>query len=708
MLLSTESFIAFEAVNSTDDTNTTANNNQRSAVAANLARAGYQVSMPSAATTGFAVRPDAINPERNALFLSLGAFTNGIVAAGIRKILPVVNEVVVGGFSLFIPPEFVKMGATTTKIIRFLATSASDAAWDSAIGQPTNEIFRITADLLIKWYTDAAQSSKALTPGRMNYIEYRISGDDVRVWIDDTLVLQKANVPLNTESIAIVVEQNTLTAPGTNLTGAAGRWSFGNWYNLCEDAVTPNVRLGATTRVIGKRPDADVSTQFTRPSGFASNAAVAGQNLVDNPTYTLQSLNVGDQDVYSTTDNTTSTAKLVHAVVTKTLVANLESNPHALRPVIRSKNGVEISTPRAREWRVQTSFSGRDLKGIARRPTDSKIFAVGASISLYSNSQNAAAGSAWVQIADDGGAVSNNAIAFRTDGYGVIGRSDGKLGVLTPGSDNPVIITPASNASAINHVAVLPNGRFIAVGAAGTILMTTAGAAPELAASWTKVTPLAQNMMASAFAPTIGAQGRLMVMSNVNTAATTTNTYVTSDDGGATWTVRTCGTLAVGNTYRTLTWDGNAFVTHASLGTASRRSSDGLTWAALANQTWGTQNNPNNTVNFGFVDPDSSLQLSMCAAGNIHISRDANNFHLLRTAATVDLRSACKTTNGDFLVVGDAGTFMTYSAPAADVTLGPLSGYQTTVNIAPFDTTTSAPWAPSDAAAAQFGMRVIS
>jgi hypothetical protein len=98
----------------------------------------------------------------------------------------------------------------------------------------------------------------------------------------------------------------------------------------------------------------------------------------------------------------------------------------------------------------------------------------------------------------------------------------------------------------------------------------------------------------------------------------------------------------------------------------------------------------------------------MCATGNIHISRDANNFHLLRTAATVDLRSACKTTNGDFLVVGDAGTFMTYSAPAADVTLGPLSGYQTTVNIAPFDTTTSAPWAPSDAAAAQFGMRVIS
>lgn len=649
--------------------------------------------------TGFVPRPDPVNPDRNALFFSSANSTNNnLVGAALRKVLPVVNEVLVGGFSLYIPPEYVKSPVTSANIVfRMVACASSDANWSAAAAND-KEVFRITGDLLVKWFTDAAQSSKALVPGRLNYIEYRISEGEIRIWIDDVLVMQKSKA-LNVESVGLIFEQNSVVAPNTYLTGAAGRWSIGNWYNLVEDIYAPNVRLGPTTRVIGIRPSGDVAAQFLRPTGAASNASVVAQDLVDQPPSSLQSSNVGDQDIYSVvSDNGTSNGKLIHAVATKVLAANLESNPHAIRPTLFNSAGGEAAPVRSREFRAaSTAITARNLWGIARRPTDGKLFAVGSGFSVFTNTSNGSPGSAWATVFDDGSAGINTGIAFRADGTGVISRNDGKIGVIPIGSDVPTILNPSGNSAALNCVIALPSGRFFLVGALGTSFRSDD---PVTLASWTRTILQSLTYLAVAFAPSIGAQGRLVTVSNDN--ASNTN-YATSDDAGVTFTTRKLPgiTAAVG----AMSWDGTAFMATTATMPPIWRSTDGINWVAPANTS---ANGIGGSSVFGAWEYGDTQTFVGGTNGAMCMSHDTNSYRPISRVVTTTLRGGCKAANGDWVFVGDAGTLVSYTASLPDAALPALGGYVPAFNAHNVNPATGQAWTPAEAAASQFGMRLVS
>lgn len=723
-ILSTESFIAFGAVASTDDTFVAANNEIRLAHAANLRRAGYQVALGAQTgasnAQGFVVRPDPVNPERNALFFSAAA-TGG--SAGIRKQLPLVNgEAIIGGFTLFIPGEYVKANAAvTTGYFRVIASGIGDALWTAAAGDTsswTREVFRVSADLLINRNGSAPQSQKALAVGRVNFLEYRISPNDVRVWLDDVLVLQTA-VALNVETIGFMFDALGVTSASSAMAGAPARWSIGNWYNLVEDAIAPNVRLGPTTRIIGVRPDVDVEADFLRPTGYASNAAVMAQNLVDAPTATLQSSNVGDQDIYaSTKDTTTASGKLVHGVTMKVMASNLESNPHAIRPVIRAADGTESVTPKAREWRVNpTAISTKHLLSVARRPTDGKIFACGDSIALLTNTQNAAPGTPWTQISDDGGAVSYYAIAFRSDGWGVLGRSDGKLQFIAPGSDTPGPVTSAGTFSIVYHIAVLPDGRFAVSGLATTTTLwrvafspLPATSAPDVVANWTAVQSGFTNQGAGrmmAFSPTLGTgKGRIVLITDATGGGPNS---IRSDDGGVTWT----GVYNSNNVnHYAVVWDTNAsvFASYFATGAAPpvRKSIDGITWTMPANVSTANGLVSGRAANVLFDPDNNNTTIVIGDLGSMIVTQNSTDFRPITRVTVQHLRGICKAANGDYIVVGFNGTVLAYTAGAPDGLMAPLGGYLPYTAVAPVNPVTGEAWTPADASVSQFGMRLTS
>jgi hypothetical protein len=718
-VLHTESFIAFDTVVN-DDAFTTDNSNMRLAVAAALRRAGYQVIVgaqsAAASGTGFATRIDPTAPDRVNLAYSSGVTVAaaGVIGGAIRKIIGPSADAIIGGFSLYIPAEFVKSTtALTTPILRMAASNVGDVDWQVYqvnTGTNAKEVFRISPDLAVRWALEAPMSGKTLQPGRLNYVEYRISDGEVRVWLDDVLVLQKA-IALNSESIALIFE-NTVVTGGTIMAGLPGRWAIGNWYNLVEDARAPNVRLGPTTRVIGVRPDVDVSAQFTPAIPVGSNAAVVAQAIVDSPANSLQSTTVGDQDVYAvTTDSSTAGGAMVHAVAVKVLAANLESAPHALRPIIRTAEGVEGVDERNRSYRMLSSIigSGRQLNGAARRPTDDRVFVVGAAYSLYSTPSNLSAPGGvdpvWTQHADDGSANNNFAIAFRADGMGVIARSDGKVGVLLPGSDVPTIITAAANTSILNGVTVLANGTFVAVGDGGTVLRSST---PDVPSSWVKSTAVAATYVLGS----VATNGTRLV---AGIATGLQNNVLTSDDSGATWAARVVGGTAATNNYKCVGWDGSAFVTAAlNNGGYNRRSMDGMSWQAM-NLTNNTNGTGQSSIGFVTGDPASGVMMMGGSSGVVVSMRNAFDMRAITTLTTTPApatapswRGATTMGNGDWLFIGVAGQSALYTKLPTDIPLAPLAGYGMAFNSSSINPATGAAWTPTEASHAQFGMRLTS
>jgi hypothetical protein len=718
--LHTESFIAYQPVNSSDDTFTTGNTTARNAVAANLRRGGHAVTIgtQAAATSaqGWAVRPDPVNPDRNALFFSSGGFSANTMAAAIRKTLPLVGaEAIVGGFSLYIPNEYVKATSSSTNpCLRVIACSSADASWDVSSSGNTHtgrEAFRITQDFQVRWGTDAAQSQKTVGTGRTYFIEYRISTNDVRVWIDDTLVMQKTGLGLNVECIAIAFEQWSATAPNVQLTGAAGRWSVGNWYNVVEDANAPNARLGPSTRVIGVRPNTDVDVHFTRPGGYASNAAVAALDLVDSPPASLQSSTVGDQDIYSsTTDTTTASGTLIHSVGVKVLASNLEANPHSIRAVLRASTGAEVTPQKAREHRLLTPISTKQLNAIAKRPTDGKLFACGNSIALLSNANNGQG--AWTTISDDGGTIHYTSIGFRSDGWGIIGRSDGKIQTIAPGTDTPgTAIAPGSNANQVNNVFVLPNGAAILGCNSATMMRgpTVAAGTPDNVANWTRITSLSGNLVYAAYAPSssgLGSgNGRLILVNNASPSS-----VHRSDDLGVTWSA---GAATGVNSATAVAWDTAGFTLFVNIGATNagsyqRRSTDAITWTTPSP---GTTSNGTaaGAANFAATDPDNTANTVWAGnGGNIQYSSNGIDFRNITRFQSGNIYGGCKAANGDWLFVGAAGLLIAYSAGLVDGSMPALAGYTPYANYTSVNPATSTAWTAAEASASQFGMRLTS
>jgi hypothetical protein len=343
-ILRTESWGAFPRYNG-DEANNATGNAARAAHAANVRAYGYDFSAPTANNIGWLVKADAVSPERWAYTFSSSGKTGE--AAGFRMKMPTVPSVLIFGFSLFVPSSYTPNTTQSPEypmmqVLSFAASSAYTAIPGRA--EAAGELFRIDWGLRVRRGIAAVENAKAMVPGKLSYIECRISASEVRVWMDGTLVHQSTRA-VSRESIAIMCTAwNGFTVGGT-MEGAPAMWQVSNMYFLSEDAVEPNVRLGPATRVIANRPSADVDVDFSRPSGTLSNASVVGADFQTTNTASLTVRNIGDSDVYSASARDAVTgAGRVYAVSVKMLASNLETDPHAFKPLIVS-GAAEAAAP---------------------------------------------------------------------------------------------------------------------------------------------------------------------------------------------------------------------------------------------------------------------------------------------------------------------------------------------------------------------------
>lgn len=310
----------------------------RTRLAVAMAAAGYTWYSVNSQNHGFVVRPDPLVPERRAL-VHTAAAAGQLTHGALRFKMPAVQgDIVIGGFSLYVPAAWAP-NFTYPYVAHMLFTlSAANAPYvpiqDTTAPMP-GEIFRIRFDGGISYASDK-QNNKTVARGKQVYIEYRITPTEIRVWMDDVLILQK-DVALPMDSFTIYsYAWNDYDTP-TGLYGAKGEWAISNFYNVKEDGVAPGVRLGATTRVIGTKPAADDFTQFARPSAFASNAAVVAAPLNPESGASLKTDTVGAVDIYDgAADEATATAGLIHGLNVKVIAQNAEGSPHTMRPLVVS------------------------------------------------------------------------------------------------------------------------------------------------------------------------------------------------------------------------------------------------------------------------------------------------------------------------------------------------------------------------------------
>lgn len=708
-LIHTESFIAFQQWTGDDAFN--ANNTaMRKGFTAALKRAGYVASDSGHGTFqesgAFIVRPDPVYPDRAALVYSSGNTANGnrgaaySLGATIRKPLIAQGRPVIGGFSLFVPQEYVPTPVSNAALsVLHVVGSTRDDPGTGAAAQ-VNSLFHVTSDLGIAPWSGVKQSTKTVIPGRIAYLEYRVTDSEVRVWLDDVLVLQAVSQSA-IESVGFHISQNNVAAPATFMQGLPGRWAISNWYNLVEDAQYPNVRLGPTTRVIGVRAGADIEADFQRPADATSNWQVASQDLVENPLMSLQSSTVGDQDVYAATkDSATSSGKMIHAVATKVLASNLESAPHSLRALVMSATGVEKEDPRPREFRqiANTPFGTRTMYDTAQRPTDSKIFVTGVGPCVYTTPPNASVLSPFTSVYDLGAATWSY-LAFRSDGVGIMPRSDGQMQIIETNTDVPsapfALPTPANQPRSI---LILPDNTVLIGTTTGKFWRCLPAADPRLAASWVLMaTPVTGQIDVITYSIPLN---RLVAQS-----AGASN--VTSDDKGTTWIARAHGLGSTPSaTQKQLSFDGNAWSMVSQNTTSAnyvRRSVDGIAWTSPG---YNVNGSAQAVMNFEYGNDGvifvTNGQVAITSFDGGTTWRRATNL------PGPAIRGGSVMLNGDWLMVGDSGFMFAYTTAFVDAPLPALAGYIAAYNVSSTNPDTGLPWTPAEAAAAKFGMRVTS
>ena len=722
-LLYNESFVRFGDYVGPDDFSAPVTA-QLLAHAANLRRDNYEVKIAantSAATSGgLLVREDPLVEGQNNLVHSAGSTApgnNGITGA-FRRTLKITDEAIIVGFSLYIPPDFVKHNASSTvACLRLAATTKADTAWEVLAITPiygSKELFRITQDLQVRWGTDAAMSAVTLTAGVLNYVEFRIGPNEVRVWINDVFVMQKI-VSVVPETIAWIFENNINAGGGTQMTGNAGRWAIGNMYYLLEDTIAPNVRLGPSTRVIGSRPEADVDVDFNRPAGFASNAAVAAQDLVDSPAAVLQAQNVGDFDIYSSSGGASvANMSLVHAVTSKALASNLEPATHTIRGLIHAgvANGADAKN---RMLDILTNKLPFNVYGMAIRPGTTVIYAVGSGSNIYKSGANYDI-SNWTPVYSDASGYTCLNIVFDNAGRGYILRNsiitttqsllNAAVLLMAAGGD-ALTVGSAASANAKNDILVAPSGAPVITTAntVATAVYTLTSA--NSGSTWTaKSTTTADGNMA-----TNGIAGMAKNATRiVGTFAVGSSAVFTSDDNGANWAERVHGGIGVG--YGAIVYDGTAFImAGASLDTgnggapAVRRSVDGASWSP-ANFGGSNVAGTLQTLTFGVANTSSHEVIFGGNAGAMIASKNGLDWRALPRLTTSNLRAGVCLPSGDFVFSGDTGVLLTYKAEPIDTSLVPFASYASVFNSAIFNPSTGAPWTPAAAAVAQFGAKI--
>ena len=685
-LIWTESFAGFQRhVGANNDAVTVA-------LLSALGAAGYQTYRVGSIAF-LSVVDDPVTPSRAGLrFNSQGSL--GSFNAGIAYELPATMAPVIFGFSLFIPGDFIPSGTQPSLIVGLHYKGATD--WAATPGTADREAFRVRSDLGICIGSATPQSVMKPALGRVSFFEVRLDGPNVSVWMNDALVHQSTAIG----------QAEMISLGFTSAIPIPNNWVIGNLYILSQDDVVPNVRLGPSTRVIGRRPATDVQADFMRPVAFASNAAVAAQDIAAVPDNTLQSTTVGTTDIYDAEiDAETAAAGIIHAVAVKTVAANLEAMPHSLKPFVVSETTESVEDGVLSLQQIP-AFTTQTLNFIAEHPTKGLI-AGGNGEALYYSTDD---GVSWTQISDTGGTVHYNHAVFSSNGNGVILRSDG--GVMYCHASSPITDWQyAASGVALNFQRIASNGdTFFMVG--------------NSTATHRKLTYPANGSLTFAASGVAGGIRYDVVYDNglwmaVNNGATPT--VDRSEDNGATWTTVNTLLSASSPSARRIAYGNDAWVitsTGQSSAYAIIRSVDnGLTWVSVGVAISGIYRY---ILELKFVD---GLFIAVgfgrkAAHGDaegvlVATSPDGINWSYYPRAKVGAVNVACGngfviTQTGRMVIVALNGDVFV-SKPLSQVKPLPvMGGYRLQYAPTTKDPATGLAWTPEAAAASQFGMRVES
>lgn len=702
----TESFIAFERYN-----DLAADTTKTDSLIAAMNVAGYEAASRDATRGLFYVSNDPVMPERAALrFLGSVANTTSGSVAGVKLNLPSVDKPIVFGFSLYIPDTFVPSPTVTNGVLRVAAYASGVTDW---LPQTNNElardeVFQVAADLGIRLYTNAPQSTVKPAVGRMSYFEVRFDGAEVRVWMNDILVHQSI-FGVMPASIAFTIQHSVNVS--------ASGWCIGNIYGLIEDDTYPNVRLGPTTRVVGRRPSADVLAQFNRPATASSNAEVVAQNLQALPEQTLQTEGVGATDIYSLAANSSiGAASIVHAVATKVTAANLESTPHTMLPIIRSDE-TESEDGDFESFHFIPSFTSNHLTCIHGRPGGGLI-AGDSQGNLWLSTDD---GDTWAQVLVGAGAAIVGG-GFTEDGNGLFITATSSYHYCAAGSPLTTWATDSWGTSVVNAAEYVGNNIFLSVAsAAGGRRRITypLGGSPTVA---THAAAGSDGM--------VGHGGTILTFANVASTSVTYDYVYYSTDGGSSWTQVQIQGKPTGssNTMRgdrpfVATYGDGKFVVFKSMngGIYFSSSEDGIAWANYsrlgANPSGSGYLGSLGVIGGEFVLTLKGLPfLGMTGSSNAPLiakSTDAFNWTLLHlpqfitTTQSGGVLGFTPTASG-LLLGGDNGALIRYAVESAEKSLLPLAGYRTLYHATSKDPATGQQWQATAADVSETGMRVTS
>lgn len=370
-----------------------------------------------------AVVADPLNPDRNVLYPNAQSNASGAGSAAFKLQLDLDgSKALVAGFSVYMTAAAMANSPTAVAVEVFMGSYAAVRA------------LVITRDGRFLDHALVAQSSKKLIADTQGFIELRYYKNDLRVWFDDVLVLQKAGV-LTLDYFELRL--NYVLAGNMTTT-----FYIGNFYALLEDAAVPNVRLGPTTRVIGRRPASDTQAQWIRTSG-PSNASVAAQDPSASPTSLLQTDTVGAADFYApVTDATTQGATLIHSVLTRAAVGNIDPVGHAFDAGVRVGTDVDYGDNFAasgfqkysQPWAVN-----KDIRCILGR-ANGRILIGGYGPMLYVLKASGTGTLGWAPSVFEGasGTVYFTSIVENSVGRLFALQSDGVLYTCAPGADETV------------------------------------------------------------------------------------------------------------------------------------------------------------------------------------------------------------------------------------------------------------------------------
>lgn len=446
-LIRTESFGAFERWSGTDAEMVA----RRAALQRMLLKFDMTAFMNT--TGAWFVDADPVTPDRNVLRYCISELAATISnQAGLFIPAPPTNgKPLIFGFSLFVPANYPDLVGNTTTAIYF---ARGPAALKVSYIWPYAD-FVINLSRQVAANNVAAPSSQKLIRGAKNYIEARWYQGQVSVWMNDGLVYQ-GNAGNGDGGICLLNIRPQVT--GVSL-GDHNNWAFGDMYMLVEDDIPPNVRLGPSTRVIGRKVIGDVSTQFLRPSGFASNADVVNVPVTpDAPVATLQTDMIGARDEYVVNPNgPLEQAALVHAISTKVIAADLEINPHAIYPWVKS--GIYEGADDDPLELVLRNVGENIAIICGGQREDGTIFVAGPGPRVFYSVDD---GDTWALAVSYTGGSNPNGMAIGPDGTIRIGVSNGNV-LVCQGSSGPTTWSVESTGVAlvINSIAVSPTGTWV-------------------------------------------------------------------------------------------------------------------------------------------------------------------------------------------------------------------------------------------------------